>query len=346
MRYFFYRQPLYERIWTETVTGVASDLHVATPELKQACLSAAIPWPTSSYWGLLRAGKTPERPPLSRRPPGANCVVTLQRRWSADPPVEQPMLKPLFEETLEETLAHAAPALAAATPAVRRGDFSRIAMLGDKSNREVRSTASPVELRRYQLVADLCSLLEGAGLAAYASTHANTGQFDLRVFASSVALRFWGSEPTAQTLRLGSDDEDQPYADTPGRPMEDRLHEIAATLTAFADKICRARALSGYQRELDSRRREARWRKERADRRRRERAEGRREELLSQAADWRAAANIRGFVAEALAGSPPNRAPETLRGWADWALKEADAIDPCREVRRNPPERRQTKTHP
>jgi hypothetical protein len=340
MRYFFYRQPLYERLWTETVTGVASDLHVATPDLKQACLSAAIPWPTSSYWGLLRAGKNPERPPLPPRPPGANCVVTLKRRWSADPPVEQPMLKPIFEKTLEETLALVAPALAAATPAMRRGDFSRITRPGDKSKREVQPALSPVELRRRQFVADLRSLLENAGLAAYASTHANADQFKVGVFASSVTVRF-GGEPTAQHLWL--EGEDQPCADAPGRPIEDRLHEIAGALLVLVEKKCRAQAQSVYQSELDSRRRDEERRQERADERRRERAKWRRDELLSQAASWRAAANIRGFVADALAGFPPNRAPARIIGWAERALREADAIDPCPEVRRNPPERRQTR---
>lgn len=53
-----------------------------------------------------------------------------------------------------------------------------------------------------------------------------------------------------------------------------------------------------------------------------------REHLFAQAAEWRTAQDVRGFVAAVLAQPSTTQAPQALRAWANWALAEADAIDP------------------
>ncbi|WP_332767784.1 hypothetical protein [Phenylobacterium sp.] len=71
---------------------------------------------------------------------------------------------------------------------------------------------------------------------------------------------------------------------------------------------------------------------ERLAREKREReAKARRDMLLGQAHDWRTAANIRSFVAEVMArGSQGPGDDGALETWRDWALAEADAIDPAK----------------
>jgi hypothetical protein len=62
----------------------------------------------------------------------------------------------------------------------------------------------------------------------------------------------------------------------------------------------------------------------------------RREHLFEQAKAWRTARDIRSFVAEVLT-SAPEHGEASMRAWADWALAEADALDPTRAGRLNLP---------
>ena len=357
MRHFFYRQSLYERIWTEPPTRVAAELKITPAILKRACQCAAIPLPPMGHWARLRSGKNPEHTPLPSRPHGADCVVTVGDRFSLSETLTAPPVpEPIFEESIEAMAARLASTLPAATPAPARGNFSRIAMLHVAppipGKRAVLPKPSPVQLRRYQLVVDLCSLLERAGSMVDAREDEKGSRFSVAIYATFVSVYFSG-DGAQQTLWLATSDESQPYPDTPERQIEDRLHEIAGALLTLAEKRCRVWAQSAYQKELESRQRaekyereDQRRRKERAEQRRRERAKERRDELVSQANQWNRANAIRAFVAGVLASSPADNIPPKLGGWAKWALREADAIDPAPELRRNPPERRETDNPP
>lgn len=78
-------------------------------------------------------------------------------------------------------------------------------------------------------------------------------------------------------------------------------------------------------REVEKRRIEA---EKQARERRAAAIKARREQLFGQAKDWRAAEDIRGFVASVLAQSAPTQPSDDLAAWAGWALSEADALDP------------------
>ncbi|PIC01026.1 hypothetical protein [Caulobacter sp. X] len=115
--------------------------------------------------------------------------------------------------------------------------------------------------------------------------------------------------------------------------LEDKITSIALEIVVAGEAEYRAGLLRGHvwaierrtelAREVEKHRIEA----ERQARERRAAAiKARREHLFGQAKDWRTAQDIRGFVAAVLAQSA--KTPDELAAWADWALLEADALDP------------------
>jgi hypothetical protein len=352
MKHFFHRQSLYERIWTEPRTRVAPELAIDPARLKQACECAAIPLPPTAYWARLRSGKNPERTPLPPRPHGADCIVELGYCFShEDTLAAMPMPEPVFEESVEAMTARIAPILAAASPAPVRGNFSSIAMLyappSPPGKKAARPQRSPIELRRYQIIADLCSLLGRTGGLVDAIEDEKGRRFRIAIYGTLLPV-FFSVEEAQQALWLETDGAHQLYTDRPERQIEDRLHEIAGALLIAAETRLRLSVRGAYERDIENRKRAEEYarkdrerREERAEQRRRDRARERRDELISQVNRWKHAENIRAFVAGVLADFP-DHVPAKLDGWAQWALREADAIDPTPEVHRNPPERRKT----
>jgi len=138
-------------------------------------------------------------------------------------------------------------------------------------------------------------------------------------------------------LMIAAKDGRSPYPvfhdDEDGR-LESRLTAIALEIIVAGEAEYRRRQRE-YHAWLLAQRRE--WEEQaaknqaEAERQARERRlaeeKARREQLFAQAQAWRTARDIRGFVAEVLA-EPKAAAPDQLRAWADWALAEADALDP------------------
>lgn len=214
---------------------------------------------------------------------------------------------------------------------------------------------SPFEQRRLRVLDALASGLSRQG--AKMDVTGKTGR-DLRVKIGDQWLAFSLDHPKAKPDRWGEHqvqagpagplkfelkprwDEGVPrrvWADEEGRKLEDQLTEIvaAALLTGETEyrNLARSQHAWAIQRrtqneaEIIKRRTEA----EKQERERLEReAQERRNLLLSQANAWRTAMDIRGFVSavleqSALDGSGSHKA------WSDWALSEADRLDPVKQ---------------
>lgn len=134
------------------------------------------------------------------------------------------------------------------------------------------------------------------------------------------------------------------WADGDGQVLEDQIEEIAASLCAYAEWAYRWGIQRRYEyrverkRELEERIRKQREEAERKERARIEKAAAeRREKLMSDAAAWRRASEIRAYVEAQIARWSVNVDAETLsalQAWAEWALGQADQMDP---LRRSPP---------
>lgn len=125
------------------------------------------------------------------------------------------------------------------------------------------------------------------------------------------------------------------WADDERAKLEGRLSEIVLEVVVAGEAEYRRRKIQHHAWQLAERARleaeRERRRKEVEQRAREQEAAelaARREHLLGQAAAWRSAQDIRGFVAEILASSSTPGPHEAIRSWAEWALAEADALDP------------------
>ena len=137
---------------------------------------------------------------------------------------------------------------------------------------------------------------------------------------------------------LGSDKERVSWQDDEGSRLESRFAEIAIQLILTAELQHRESAIRRYQwrverkAQLEEEERERKLKAERAERERRKRLERARiERLLKAAAAFQQAGAIRKYV-EAIRltlSSSEACSPEELERWSQWALSEADRIDPA-----------------
>lgn len=145
--------------------------------------------------------------------------------------------------------------------------------------------------------------------------------------------------PGTLQLRIGPDNDRAPgyqanWSEEVGAKLEGRLTQIVMEILVAGEAEYRHRAMRGYARKLERREeleREVLRRREEAERRERERRlaeeKARRDHLFGQAGAWRAAEDLRGFVAAVLS-TPQPAARDDVQRWAKWALAEADALDP------------------
>jgi len=112
------REQLYEEVWVEPMTTVATKYEVSASFLARVCERLAVPRPPRGYWAKVAVGKAPARPALP--PPQADDLLEwsrngeLPRRAPRPPPqpptaparplrklVERPALHPLLVGALE-----------------------------------------------------------------------------------------------------------------------------------------------------------------------------------------------------------------------------------------------------
>jgi len=128
--------------------------------------------------------------------------------------------------------------------------------------------------------------------------------------------------------------------DAPERPIERAIREIVVDLIVLGEEEYRERQLSHHKWRLEDRARriaEAKKQKEEAERKERERIaaleKARVDRLLGEAAALHRAEQIRAYVSAVehrLKQSHGHVEPNSLVRWKDWALTQADKIDPVK----------------
>jgi hypothetical protein len=323
------RETLYERVWTEPLATLAKAFETNGPWLKKLCVEAGIPLPPMGHWSRLRAGKAVLHAPLPPRPPGARAVITIGeydtwwRRRSELLKDPRP-LKPDFSEPLADLAARLAATIDVAPEA---------AASARRNARPADRRGSLLDLLRMTL-SKIGATLEGSDdPSLFSACACYTGvAFTLSLCSASMVLR----------LRAYDGQITEPFravfADEADRPLEHKVKEIAIALMVAADKRYRDKAEAHYAYCLERRAEAAEDARQRGakagrllDQRRREREERRRQFLFAQADDWRTAKDIRGFVDEILSQARTDSSRPELAAWAQWALAEADAIDPVKQ---------------
>lgn len=125
------------------------------------------------------------------------------------------------------------------------------------------------------------------------------------------------------------------WQDTEKLKLESVLSDVVVSILVFGELRYRAHAIHHHewlvQRKLDQEE-AVRKAKELAERQileaRLKWEQERRDRLFSHVKYWKRAADIRDFVAAVRGHQDPIHHPKALEVWAEWAISEADAIDP------------------
>jgi len=253
----------------------------------------------------------------------------------------------VFTESLEELGER----LASQVLAVEGSPPGRVTLFSERRRRSPPSGSdhcpAPPDPRRAFLIR-LSAFLAGF-VAPPEIREVEPGRFCIQIHAITTEFRLSPKERNAGFSGLWL-----PPADIAGfkthfsafndRSLDAQLPQIGLAILVAAEVSCRHQVQSLYQRRIEDRHRAEETVNQRnasvqrlRERQRREQAERRRDRLFHQADDWRTARDIRGLVAEVMSGSYGKRKTRHLQTWADWALSEADLIDPVKQGGLVPP---------
>jgi hypothetical protein len=219
--------------------------------------------------------------------------------------------------------------------------------------------AKPIQQRRLRILSCVLAELERLGCKIRGSTHAGE-QFSIRIGGRWTYILFaveGGSSRTqyyrdrqsykqsdAERLRFDLTDDDRGYK-PPARtwredhgPLEHRCSEIVCGIFLQVEEDARKWALWLHNDKIQQRAREAKEAKLAAEKaevdriaREKAAAAARIKQLIDGADALERAARIRRYVASVrteTAKRADSASTESLEAWADWALAEADRIDP------------------
>lgn len=360
------RRELYDQIWTEPVRTVAARLGVSDTAVKKACMKAAIPTPDRGYWAKLEAGKPVVKVPLPLKPPGLSTEVSFggsgfYRNWSREELLGEIPPPPQFDEPIGIVRTRIAAALGSvkcAKAGIWHHTLRRLLDQDEKRARDVATLAyawdkpiftSPTEKRRLQILnAVFLAVGKFGGKVTVRGKEARdvTISFDRQHVHISLDLpkaERRSHEETVDRLTFailrawGSDDTRASWADGEDTRLEKRLTEIVLDVVLTAEIQLRESAVHLHEWRIERKAaleediRKHKLEQERRDSERAQRLnEARIENLLQAASDHRKAQEIRAYVeswASRLDPSKPGQADE-YGAWADWALRQADRIDP------------------
>lgn len=368
MSQIFTREALYDLVWQKPLTKLAKGVGLSDVGLAKACRKAEIPLPAQGHWARILAGKTIERPLLPPRGLGKPAEIEFGgSRWGRQMPREDEILTmeippiPTFPESLPEVTARAR-AMVKRIAIPRRLDRSHPAiakLLQSDEERRAKFAKSSfswdaplfesnVERRRLRFLNALflaltacdcqCGTTGKEARDGYVRVGNESVSFSLEQVGAKerhynvsvepipegaklcLKLSWWQPPPELQVR----------WEDRTDGKIEDQITEIGIAILVAGEWAYRSSLI--HRREYIIERRteleeEARQVKLEVERKERDRlariAKEKRDRLLADARAWRDAAYIRAFVQAMVAAK---KKPD--QGWIDWALREADRIDP------------------
>jgi hypothetical protein len=354
------RQQLHDLVWSGQMREAAKRLGISDVALRKHCVKAFVPPPPQDHWNKAHAGQEPRISPLPPRPPGFSDEISIGRE--SYPIRDQSRLDeeptpPVFSETIEalreRVMRNIGKVVAAKDLATPHIAFKQ--QIEDDARRKIeRSTWNPpvlstsFEQRRLRILKGLFNGLARLNCAA------KTQGKDVRDITISVghqhvkitldrpatrneSSRAWSPKESGDLLELAilkdchSDDVRSSWQDNASAAIESQLTEIAIEIVIAGELQYRENMQRHYEWQVkcrESRRRAERYRK--LDERRAERnLEAARLKRLQECAEnHRKANDIRGFVASVIAVPNGKVDGETVTRWQEWALAQADRLDP------------------
>ncbi|MCA9852244.1 MAG: hypothetical protein KC482_01365 [Dehalococcoidia bacterium] len=367
------RKEVYEAVWKEPVSIIAARFEVSDVGLAKACRRSAIPVPPRGYWARLRAGQTPERPPLPPPPDGRPDRLFFGRDTSLvvaphspsqddDEDDELPGEPPAFPDDLVERTERAGQQVRrVGVPSLRKRIHPAIASIV-KREEERRGQGSPRwdpynpplvesrwEMRRLRLLNALFLAFERLGLHPEVGRSGRPTEVSVLVDETRVPLmlepprvfrRRYRSYAISNPLelRIASEwkpDEAHGIWEERKLPLEKQLRDIVIAVLVAGETLRRERELERYKLKLEL----VELRKQQERDRLEAVEKARVEELFADARAFRVANEIREYVGAVRARDREKCSPET-ESWASWALTKAAAIDPILSLREGQDRRR------
>lgn len=352
------RQQLHDLVWSGPMRDVSKKLGLSDNGLRKNCVKAFVPLPPQGHWNKLNAGQKVKITPLPPRPPGISDTISFgpwdyrahERQLRENEPVA-----PVFDEPVEalreRITRNLGTVVASKNLSPPHAAFRR--QVEDDERRAMQSSwhtpifSTPLEKRRLRILQGLfyglarldCSVT----VQGRETRNICVGVGNQSVYIALERARQRGRLPDdkdEERLKFsilkgyGSAEERLSWGDTADEKLEAQLSTIAVEIIVTGELQYREHVVWRYE---DAVRRREEMRKEeirnklaaeKAERERLEKLEADRLKRLTDSADdHRKAESIRHFVA-VVAGLAQGRTPEHFESWRDWALEQADKLDP------------------
>lgn len=346
------REEIHSLVWKRPRREVAASMGVTDFLLAEACRKAGIPTPSAGHWTKASLGKAPPPTPLPPAPEGVSETVTVGRAPKLPPPVDAPGSAAMASVAIPVRLRDPHPLVAEAQASlVRQVAAGDVTAIWSRPGRfQIRVGRDSVD-RVLRFLDAVLKAVEACGHAVSAGqwkwwVTVGAAHIGMRVDAAYEEVPRAPKPDDAKWMRQSPDwrppaTEWVPtpklalkmegygyglrgtFSDGKRQSLETLAPEVVATILAVVE---RRRKEQEEQEERERVWAEEKRRREEAERRRRE-EEKRVADLRADAAAWREASMLRGYIAAVRASAGPEPDADVLR-WLEWASATADGIDP------------------
>jgi len=365
---FLNRAELFDLVWSQPRTALAARFKVSDVAVGKKCRSANIPMPPPGFWARLAAGAKPERPTLPLRLPGqAETLAIGEARYgSPREPSDGEPEPPAFADDVDLLVGAAAKQIGRVRAQRDLADahrgLARVLRKEEERRQKFSETKwsfdepqynDPLAQRQLRLYSALFRAFSKIGINGTVSEQQEWKQGVGHTRRLSGGLQFgdaWmplsfvtvqvAGKAAGLKLLVGADSEADAHSvwsDQTATPLERQLDAIVRGILVCAEQRLRDHAQQTYEWKLQQRERRAREEHERLRAEEALRAaqaerelKARREAVHAAAARRRRSIEIRELVAALAQAHPQLTADARFAGWCEFALREADRIDPLR----------------
>ena len=350
------RQQLHDLVWSGPMRDVAKKLGLSDNGLRKHCVKAFIPLPPQGHWNKVQAGQKVKTIPLPARPPGVSNTISIGQwdyRLHEKRLMEIEPTPPIFDDSIEalrERISRNIGTVAVSkTLSPPHAAFRR--QVEDDARRAAESSwhtptfNSPLEKRRLRILQGLfyglsrldCSV-DVRGREVH-DIHVTVGQQHVKIEIDRAQSRRRPRDEKAQDRLkfgiIGHRGERMSWTDTDEQLLETRLSVIATEIILAGELQYREHQIWLYDdaiRRREELKQEAIRRQAELENAERERIikleAARLKRLTDSSENYRRAHAIRAFVSSVIEASDDKADPEHVQRWKEWALSQADQLDP------------------
>jgi len=352
------RQQLHDLVWSGPMRDAAKKLGLSDNGLRKHCVKAFVPLPPQGHWNKVHAGQKVKTNPLPPRPPGVSDTVSIGQwdyRLHETRLMEVEPVPPVFDEPIEALRERVARNLGVVVASKNlsppHAAFRR--QVEDETRRAAEWSwhtsmfDGPLEKRRLRILQGLfygLSRLDCSVTVRGREVHdvcITVGQQYVQIALDRAPTRRRSSDgKEVERLKFsiagqGHHGERISWTDTDEQPLEAQLSTIATEIIVAGELQYREHQAWIYEDAI--RRREQmkqdairkQMESEKAERERLIKLEAARlKRLIDSAENHHRSQAIRTFVTSVMSTSNGNVDPERVTRWKEWALLQADKLDP------------------